>query len=159
MQKIIALSIFGTLSLGILLFTMTDQAEARSKYKKAFEKEYVKAKDAHPDFVKAAKAKTGKCWVCHVNMKDLGEDGLGKHVRNNFGKALSEHIEKNEKDADKILEAIKKTITEKSNSDDDKSPTFEELIKSGKLPSDGKPDAADVEAAKKHRDEKKKKKK
>ena len=41
---------------------------------------------------------------------------------------------KNEKDKEKILEALDKVAKEKSNPDDASSPTFGELIKSGKLP-------------------------
>ena len=45
---------------------------------------------------------------------------------------------KNEKDVDKIKEALEAVEKEHSKPGDEKSPTFGELIKEGKLPGDGK---------------------
>ena len=53
-----------------------------------------------------------------------------------------------------LREAIEKTGDLKADPSDPDSPTFGELIESGKLPGDGKPDPEDLEKAKAARDSK-----
>ena len=95
--------------------------EARAPYKKQFEA-------AYPDVVK----KEGKdgaltCNVCH----EAGE-GKTKKDRNNYGQALKKIIgDKEEKDVEKIKEALTKAEKEKSAVADK---TFGDLLKEGKLP-------------------------
>lgn len=93
------------------------RAEARPKYKGAFESQY-------PDVVKNH-GKDGKvtCAVCH--------EGDDKKKRNNYGEALGKNTGKNEMDADKIKAALEKTEKEKSAVADK---TFGDLLKDGKLP-------------------------
>lgn len=144
------------------------QAVALPDYKKEFFKLYVDkgATEAHAQaFAEAANAKTGKCFVCHVNVKGLDEKGLkSKSVRNNYGKTISQLIAKDDfkemkkADKEKAMATLRDTILKaggmKSDANDPNAPTFEELIFSGKLPGNGKPDAEDLEKAKAARDSK-----
>ena len=150
------------------LFAGKRQASAVPDYKKGFFNLYVdkEATEAHKKaFAEAANAKTGKCFVCHVNVKTLEEKGLkSKSVRNNYGKALTQFIDKDSfkemKKADKekamasLNEALEKAGKLKADPNDPDSPTFAEIIDSGELPGDGKPDAEDLEKAKAARDSK-----
>lgn len=136
-------------------------AAAIPAFKKEFEKVYVDkdAADAHKQaFAEAANSKTGKCWICHVNMKPLGEEKLGKKVRNNYGNALSQFLEKEdyssqrrkeepEKVSAEIHEAFKKVGAMNSDPQDPNSPTFDELIATGKLPGNGDPNPEDLKKA------------
>lgn len=155
---------FGTaLSAALILLGMSAPAVAIAPFKKVFFDLYVKPDSNDPGekaFALVAESKTtGECWVCHAKWK-----GGDKHVRNNYGKALSSLLDKKnfsserrEAEPDKcdkeIRDALEKVAAMKSNPDDANSPTFGELIKSGKLPSDGKPDAGDLAKAKKKAEE------
>ena len=144
------------------------QAIALPDYKKEFFNLYVDktATEEHAKaFAEAANSKTGKCYVCHVNVKTLDEKGLkSKSVRNNYGKAITQFISKDDfkemKKADKekalatLQDAIKKAGALKSDANDPNAPTFDALIASGKLPGNGKPDPEDLEKAKAVRDAK-----
>ena len=144
------------------------RAFALPDYKKEFFNLYVDKSATDPNakaFAEAANSKAGKCYVCHVNVKTLDEKKLkSKSVRNNYGKAITEFIYKDDfkemKKADKekamtaLREAIEKTGALKADPSDSGSPTFDELIASGKLPGNGKPDPDDLEKAKAARDAK-----
>ena len=144
------------------------RALALPDYKKEFFNLYVDKNATDPNakaFAEAANSKTGKCYVCHVNVKTLDEKKLkSKSVRNNYGKAITQFISKDEfkemKKADKekamaaLREAIEKTGALKADPSDSGSPTFDELIASGKMPGNGKPDPEDLEKAKAARDAK-----
>ena len=147
------------LSASLILVVMAAPAAAIAPFKKVFFDVYVKPDSSDPGekaFAVVAESKTtGECWVCHAKWK-----GSDKHVRNNYGKALSALLHKKdfsserreaepEKCDKEIRDALLKVAAEKSNPADPKSPTFGELIKSGKLPSDGKPDEGDLAKAKK----------
>ena len=151
------------------LFSPQQQrAFALPDYKKVFFSLYVDKSASEPNakaFAEVADSKTGKCYVCHVNVKTLDEKKLkSKSVRNNYGKAITQFITKDDfkemKKADKekamaaLREAIEKTGALKTDPGDSGSPTFNELIASGKLPGNGKPDAEDLENAKAARDAK-----
>ncbi len=152
----------------VFVFSSKRTALALPDYKKVFFNIYVDktATDANAKaFAAAANAKTGRCFVCHVNVKKLGEQGLkSKSVRNNYGKAITQFIDKDsvkamkKEDKEKAMaalqEAIEKTGDLKSDPNNPDSPTFVELIQSGKLPGDGKPDPEDLEKAKAARDSK-----
>ncbi len=149
-------------------FNPQQQAFALPDYKKEFFNLYVDkgATEANAKaFAEVANSKAGKCYVCHVNVKTLDEKGLkSKSVRNNYGKGMTQFISKDDfkkmKKADKeqalatLREAIKKTGALKADPSDPSSPTFDELIVSGKLPGNNKPDAEDLEKAKAVRDSK-----
>jgi hypothetical protein len=98
-------------------------------FKKEFVAKYVK-KDPTTDEDKAFAAAVTKanCNVCHV--------GKTKKVRNEYGKALDELLDKKAdmKNTAKIQEALDKVGGMKSDPKDDTSPTFGELISKGKLP-------------------------
>lgn len=147
------------LSTALIIVVLAAPAAAIAPFKKVFFDVYAKPDSADPGekaFAVVAESKTtGECWVCHAKWK-----GADKHVRNNYGKALSSLLDKKkfsserrEAEPDKcdkeIRDALEKVAGMKSNPADLKSPTFGELIKSGKLPSDGKPDPADLAKAKK----------
>ena len=94
-------------------FAFGPEAQARPKYLEGFKNSYPALKDA---------VETAKCGVCHFGEK--------KSNRNDYGKAMGEGL-KNEMDADKIKEAIKKAEAGKSSTE---GKTFGDLIKDGKLP-------------------------
>lgn len=116
------ISVAGACLFAVMLAT-SSEVSARPTYKSAFEK-------AFPELAK----KHGKnnkltCAVCHP-VKD-------KKKRNDYGVAMTKALgKKNEKDKDKLKEALKKT-GEMKNKD---GKTYAELIKDGKLP--GGKDAA-----------------
>ncbi len=88
---------------------------------KEFDALYVK-----PGSALEAKVKEAKCNVCHVGPK--------KQDRNAYGMALSELLDKKDdaKNPEKIKAALETVAKMKSGGAD--SPTFGELIESGKLP-------------------------
>lgn len=148
-----------------VLFGFQQEAMAISAFKKEFFKMHVDKDSKDPkkqEFAKAANAKTGKCYICHVNVKNLDEQGLKKKsVRNNYGKAISEFVTKDsydkakKKDKEKAAALIRAAIMQagmlKSNPLSTISPTFEELIANGKLPGNDKPDPDDLKKAIKNR--------
>lgn len=93
---------------------------------KAFVGEYVED-TSDEDWTKLVK-KEAKCFVCHQGKKS-------KKNRNAYGKELGKLLTKKDaKDTDKIIEALKKVSEMHTDADDDKSPTYGELIAEGKLP-------------------------
>lgn len=147
-----------TLLVGSLVVALAAPAFAIAPFKKVFFEVYVKPDSDDPNekaFAALAKPiATGDCWICHSKWKKSD-----KHVRNNYGKALSEFLDRKnfsedrmEAEKDKcnqeIRAALEKVAAMKSNPKDPNSPTFGELIKSGKLPSDGTPDPDDLKKAK-----------
>jgi len=151
--------VFGiALSAALVLVVCIQQAAAIAPFKKVFFDVYVKPDSSNPAekaFAEAAESKaTGECWLCHAKWK-----GADKHVRNNYGKALSALLDKKnfsserreaepEKCDQEIRDALEKTAKVKSDPNDPNSPTFGDLIKSGKLPGNGVPDADDLAKAK-----------
>lgn len=123
-------------------FGVAQHARAIPPFWKEFQAQYVKP-DSDDAKVKAfaelaASKETGQCLVCHVK----GEE---KTVRNRFGAALAELLDKDnfkkqrldaEPDEVKkeIVAAFEKVTAQKSDAADEKSPTFGELIAQGKLP-------------------------
>lgn len=99
----------------MLLAALSSGVEARPAYKTAFDKLY-------PDVTKAKKT---SCAVCHPEKS--------KKVRNDYGTALGKVVAKNEKDKDKIEDALEKIEKEKSSVKDK---TFGDLLKEGKWPGD-----------------------
>ena len=169
MSKIGIGFLYGTVAL-VCLLAAERQAVATAPFSKEFVKVYVDpVKEATEDhkqaFYLAAKAKAGKCWICHVNMTPLGEKKLKKKVRNNYGKALSEFLDKEnfsskrrkaepEKVSAEIRDAFKKAGAMKSDPQNPDSPTFDELITSGKLPGNNVPNPEDLKKAITERDSK-----
>ncbi|TWU26004.1 hypothetical protein [Bythopirellula polymerisocia] len=115
------------LSMLALLFTasVVQPAQAVLQFQKEFVNLYV-GDDKESDW--ALEVKAAKCWVCH-------QGKLRKH-HNPYGQLLVPLLDKKKdaKNPEKIVEALKKVADMHSVEGDDKSPTFGELIKSGKLP-------------------------
>ncbi len=109
MRKLIAVAVAGL----VFASAFNGEAEARPKYKSAFEKKYPKV---------AEKNKVD-CSVCHP--------GKEKKEKNNYGEALGKAVSKNEADEAKINEALGKIESEKSAVD---GKTFGDLLKDGELP-------------------------
>ena len=133
------LAVCGSIAVGSLLAQTAFGVES---FKKEFEAKYVK-KDPTTDAEKslaAAVTKT-KCNVCHV--------GKTKKVRNEYGKALDELLDKktDAKNIPKIQEALDKVAGMKSDPKDPNSPTFGQLIVQGKLPGGEEPAAPAAAAA------------
>ena len=104
----------------MLVAALSSGVDARPAYKSAFDKKY-------PDVTKTKKT---SCAVCHPVKS--------KKVRNDYGDALGKVVAKNEKDKEKIAEALGKIEKEKSKSEDEgkKGKTFGEILKDGKWPGD-----------------------
>ncbi len=108
-------------------------AGAIISFKKEFESKYVKADSEEPNDVALREAvAAAKCYVCHVK-------GEKKSVRNAYGAALDTLLDKKEdkSNVEKIQQALDQVAAQKSDPDAADSPTFGELIASGKLPSGG----------------------
>jgi hypothetical protein len=107
------------------------QAYARSEFKQEFENKYVKetpTTDAEKSLKEAYEA--ASCGVCHT-----GPQGKNKKDRNSYGKALAQLLTKADKqNVAKIKTALDTVAAQKSDLADPNSPTFGELISSGKLP-------------------------
>jgi hypothetical protein len=115
MRRAILIVLFGGLVYGSYL----TPSSARAPYFETFKEKYGADDKTYEDMIVE-----NKCFICHV--------GKSRKNRNSYGMALSKHL-KNEKDKDKIKEAMKKVESDKA----DKAPdakTFGELIKEHKLP-------------------------
>ena len=136
-------NLISILAIAITTIALTGDAYALAPFKKAFEKKYL-ANHKNEEYQKLAK-KTG-CNVCHVSKAK-------KNFRNEYGEMLAKLIEGDAQDrikaakkeggpeaekkekakvAEELEKAFDKVLKEKS--DGGKGPTYEELIKEGKLP-------------------------
>jgi hypothetical protein len=120
-------------------------AVALTPFNKPFEEKYVKN---HPDAAFREAFKKTRCNVCHVK-------GKPKTVTNAYGDELAKHIEGNaeeriraakleNREAEEVQTLVKeleaafaKVEKVKSAAGDDGSPTYGELIQSGRLPAGG----------------------
>jgi len=105
------------------------QAKADNAFRLQFIALYVKADSNDPkDKAFAAAVEKAKCTICH--------EKKSKKNRNNYGKVLAELLSRktDTENKKKILAALKKVEAKRSDPKNDKSPTFGELIKAGKLP-------------------------
>jgi len=111
----------------------TPQAQALNAFRVEFIAKYVKAdsEDAK-DKAFAAAVEKAKCGICH--------EGKNKKNRNAYGKALDELLDfkADAENKEKIQAALKKVESKRSDPKDEKSPTFGDLIKAGKLPASPK---------------------
>lgn len=113
-MKFVTFSLIGVFTTGAMSIALST-AQARPLYSKTFVGKYDKV----------VEAKTAKCTICHSKPKD-------KKQRNNYGIALGKLLgAKNQKDAAKITEGLKKAEAEKSAVE---GKTFGDLLKDGKLP-------------------------
>ena len=107
----------------------TPQAKADNAYRVEFVAKYVKADSSDSkDKAFAAAVDKAKCAICH--------EGKNKKNRNNYGNALAELLNRktDAENKEKIQAALKKVESKRSDPKNDKSPTFGDLIKAGKLP-------------------------
>ena len=106
---------------------------AIKQFKAEFDKKYnVTAPTNESEKALAEKVSAAQCNVCH--------EGPSKKKRNHTAK-LDVYLDRklDTYDMEKIQDALKKVESEHSKKGDDKSPTFGELIKMGKLPGDANP--------------------
>lgn len=105
----------GIAAIAIVTMLIAGTVDARPQYPKAIGKHYPASADA---------LKAAKCGACH------GAGGKKKKILSDYGKILKEALgEKNVKDADKIMAAIKAAGEKKEGEK-----TYDELLKAGKLP-------------------------
>jgi len=120
-QKLVLTFVIGAFAIGGL----AQPAQAIKQFSVEFMKLYkVDKKDEDPsDFVKAVLE--AKCYTCHQGKK--------KKNRNPYGAELSKLLD-NKKNPKKIIEALEKVAKMHTIAKDEKSPTYGDLIKAGKLP-------------------------
>lgn len=109
----------------LLVGMLSTTSSAIIQFQREFLATYVE-KNENKEFVKAAKE--ARCHVCHVGKKRTN--------RNVYGEQLAELLDKTKDKANKkkIHEALAKVAEMHSDPKDEKSPTFGDLIKQGKLP-------------------------
>jgi len=131
MQKLVLMLIVGAVAMGGL----TRPALAIKQFNDEFKKLYKVDKESveKSDFEKAVLE--AKCFVCHQGKK--------KKNRNAYGMELSKllHKKKDAKNPEKIIEALEKVAKLHTDAKDEKSPTYGDLIKAGKLPGGSLEDA------------------
>jgi hypothetical protein len=129
MRKVSLVALAGAIALAVLTHLCADSAHAIPPFKKEFDAKYVKKDSTDPvDIQFVAAVEEVKCNTCHK--------GKDKKLRNAYGEALAELLDKkaDAKDPEKIQKALADVESKPSNPEDDKSPTFGELIKKGELP-------------------------
>ena len=120
-MKKVTFLLAGMILLAAVLCFSTKPAQAVPPFKKEFDGMYMKEGSA---MFTALNGKSN-CNVCHQGKKS-------KKNRNDYGMAISKIIKKTEKDPAKIQAALETVAKQKSGGED--SPTFGELIETGKLP-------------------------
>jgi hypothetical protein len=131
----LAMFALAILAAAVVMTSVTvEEAQARPPYNKEFQAKYLKKDSKDPaEMALAAAIEKVKCNVCHK--------GNSKKMRNDYGMALSKLLTKDDvKNVDKIKTSLDKVAEEHSDPNDDKSPTFGQLLKEGKLPG-GEPEA------------------
>jgi hypothetical protein len=113
-------------------------AHAIMQFQKEFVNLYV-GDDKDSDFAK--QVKQAGCFVCHQGKMRKHHNAYGKHLEPLLDKKADM------KNPEKIVEALKKVEALHSVEGDDKSPTYGELIKQGKLPGGSIEDAKKEPAA------------
>lgn len=112
-----------------ILAVNAGSAMAIAQFQAVFIKQYI---NDHPDqeFAKYVKTKA-KCNVCHqgkVSPKNVHHNAYGKHLVELLD------AEKDKKDVEKIKKALDEVAKMHSDPEDDKSPTYGDLINASKLP-------------------------
>jgi hypothetical protein len=129
MKKVVVCTLASCVAVLALVAASASSALAIAPFKKEFDNLYVKKEGGTPPEQKLAEAvKTAKCDICHMGEK--------KKERNAYGQALAKLLDKKtDKDnVEKIRASLKQVESEHSDPKDEKSPTFGDLIKEGKLP-------------------------
>jgi tRNA nucleotidyltransferase/poly(A) polymerase len=125
MQKMMVMLVVSALAVGGL----ARPALAIKQFSDEFMKLYDVDKKAENKSDLAKAVLEAKCYTCHQGKKS-------KKNRNRYGAELSKLLDKKKdaKNPEKIVEALEKVAKLHSVAKDDKSPTYGELIKAGKLP-------------------------
>jgi CRISPR/Cas system CSM-associated protein Csm2 small subunit len=128
MTKASVWSLCGAMLVGSL-FAYVPSAQAIPPFYKEFEAVYVKKDGNDQEKAYAELITKIKCNVCHVK-------GQKKTEKNEYGKALDELLDKkmDEKNVEKIREALKTVEAKKMDPANENSPTFGEQITQGKTP-------------------------
>lgn len=102
-------------------------AFAIPQFLKVFDEVYLKDHD-NKEFVEAARSAKMKCLICH--------QGKSRKHHNPYGIHLVERLDKKKdiRDVEKIKAALAEVGKLHSDPEDDKSPTYDELIQAGKFP-------------------------
>jgi hypothetical protein len=111
------------------------RAIADKAFRDQFVEVYVKPDSSDPkDKAFADAVEKAKCNICH--------EGKLKKNRNDYGKALGELLSRktDTENKEKIVAALKKVEAKPLNPKDEKSPTFGDRIRAGKLPVEPKND-------------------
>jgi len=129
---------FGLLVAMTVAFGAAQPAFAVLQFYRTFDEVYLKTSD-NEEFVKAARVAKMRCLICH--------QGKNRKNHNPYGVHLVELLDRT-KDAKvdgipRVKEALAKVGAMHSDPNDDKSPTYDELLKAGKFP------GGDYEAASK----------
>jgi len=124
------LFVIGVASVALVLVCAAPRpAKAIKQFKDQFEAKYVKPDSNDPkDKAFAAEVQKVKCLVCH--------EGTSKKNHNVYGKALKKLLNRqtDRDNKEKIQKALDTVATEKADPNVPDSPTFGQLIASGKLP-------------------------
>jgi hypothetical protein len=107
---------------GAILVSGFQTAEARPQYRTQFLKQYPKVKEENSSAM--------NCLICHET-KEGSDTAPDTKKHNNYGTALKDVIEKNEKKPEKIEQGLKDIESKDSAV---KGKTFGDLLKDGKLP-------------------------
>lgn len=124
---------YGLLVLTCLLVLNINSASAIKQFSDQFKEKYLKDPANTPEEKALTEAfAKAKCNVCH------DPNSKSKKDHNPYGKELAKLLDKKAdmKDKEKIQEALTKVEGMKSKTGDEKSPTYGELIKQGKLPAE-----------------------
>jgi hypothetical protein len=115
------------LLVGAAVSGATRPAFAILQFYQQFDKVYL-AEHENAEFVKAAHDPKMRCLICH--------QGRLRKNHNPYGVHLVELLDKRKdiRDVEKIKEALAKVGAMHSDPEDDKSPTYDELIKKGEFP-------------------------
>ncbi len=129
MKKLSLCLVLGAVMCVFWLARPAPEASADKAFRDQFVAVYVKPDSDDPkDKAFATIVEKAKCSICHV--------GKVKKNRNRYGKALAELLSRktDTENKEKIQAALKKVAARHSDPNDEKSPTFGELIRAGKLP-------------------------
>ncbi len=112
---------------GLIVGGFAREAAATPPFHKEFVKLYI-TEDTDQGFAEIVKNKKTGCFVCHQGKK--------RKNHNPYGEELEELLDKKKdrKKPKKIIAALKKVAKIHTDSSDENSPTYGDLIQAGKLP-------------------------